>query len=203
MLQNKQFRTIVKQCYSHRLTLVFINFYGNLLYMNPQENVINQPRSEKAQLEAQLVRVRADYNALNMIQTSVNNSLLDSNEEIRELKTELVLKNNEITALSNSVSDNVLFFQMLWTNYRFIQCQPLPMKLAIGGMVTYKICNKIMSSDENKKNLKEDTAIFSLIENPKVESLLPEPISKTQAVVEVSVVPIQQIKLLHSMWFPF
>tara|TARA_B100000768_G_scaffold169628_1_gene175374 strand:+ start:488 stop:670 length:183 start_codon:yes stop_codon:yes gene_type:complete len=60
-----------------------------------------------------------------------------------------------------------------------------------------------MSSDENKKNLKEDTAMFSLIENPKVESLLPEPISKTQAVVEVSVVPIQQIKLLHSMWFPF
>tara|TARA_B100000768_G_scaffold169628_1_gene175373 strand:+ start:154 stop:480 length:327 start_codon:yes stop_codon:yes gene_type:complete len=87
--------------------------------MNPQENVINQPRSEKAQLEAQLVRVRADYNALNMIQTSVNNSLLDSNEEIRELKTELVLKNNEITALSNSVSDNVSFFSNVMDELSF------------------------------------------------------------------------------------
>ena len=43
---------------------------------------------DKAALEAQLVRVRADYNALNMIQTSVNNSILDSNEKIRQLKKE-------------------------------------------------------------------------------------------------------------------
>ena len=37
---------------------------------------------DKAALEAQLVRVRADYNALNMIQTSFNNLLLNSNEQI-------------------------------------------------------------------------------------------------------------------------
>ena len=62
-----------------------------------------------------------------------------------------------------------------------------------------------MSSDENKKNLKENSEIFSLIEDSKVKALLPEPISKTQAVVEVSAVavPIQQIKFLHNIWFPF
>ena len=43
--------------------------------MNSEENVINQLKADKAVLEAQLVRVRADYNALNMIQTNVNNSL--------------------------------------------------------------------------------------------------------------------------------
>ena len=64
-----------------------------------------------------------------------------------------------------------------------------------------------MSSDENKKNLKEDTEMFSLIENSKVESLTPKPISKTnyQNVVEVSVAPmIQEIKLVNqSIWFSF
>ena len=58
---------------------------------------------------------------------------------------------------------------------------------------------------KTKKNLNENSEIFSLIENSKVEALLPEPISKTQAVVEVSTVavPIQQIKFLHNIWFPF
>ena len=162
---------------------------------------------DKAALEARLVRVRADYNALNMIQTSFNNLLLNSNEQIRQLKTELALRNNKITVLSNLISNNVSFFQMLWTNYRYVKSCPLPMKLAVRGTVTYKICNKIMSSDENKKNLKEDTAMFSLIKNSKVESLAPKPISKTnyQNVVEVSVAPtIQEIKLFNqSMWFPF
>ena len=162
--------------------------------MNSEENVINQLKADKA---VQLVRVRADYNALNMIQTNVNNSLLDANKEIRQLKTELALKNNEITVLSNPI----------WTNYRYVQFYPLPMKLAVGGTVTYKICDTIMSSDENKKNLKEDTEMFSLIENSKVESLAPKPISKTnyQNVVEVSVAPmIQEIKLVNqSMWFSF
>ena len=162
---------------------------------------------DKAALEAQLVRVRADYNALNMIQTSFNNLLLNSNEQIRQLKTELALKNNKITVLSNPIPNNIPFFQMLWTNYRYVKSCPLPMKLAVRGTVTYKICNKIMSSDEKKKNLKEDTAMFSLIENSKVESLAPKPISKTnyQNVVEVSVAPtIQEIKLFNqSMWFPF
>ena len=64
-----------------------------------------------------------------------------------------------------------------------------------------------MSSDEKKKNLKEDTAMFSLIENSKVESVAPKPISKInyQNIVEVSVAPtIQEIKLFNqSMWFPF
>ena len=68
--------------------------------MNSEKNVINQLKADKAVLEAQLVRVRADYNALNMIQTNVNNSLLNANKEIRQLKTELALKNNEITVLS-------------------------------------------------------------------------------------------------------
>ena len=36
--------------------------------MNSEENVINQLKADKAVLEAQLVRVRADYNVLNMIQ---------------------------------------------------------------------------------------------------------------------------------------
>ena len=36
--------------------------------MNSEEDVINQLKADKAVLEAQLVRVRADYNALNMIQ---------------------------------------------------------------------------------------------------------------------------------------
>ena len=81
--------------------------------MNSEENVINQLKADKAVLEAQLVRVRADYNALNMIQTNINNSLLDANKEIRQLKTELALKNNEITVLSNPISNNVSFFQML------------------------------------------------------------------------------------------
>ena len=175
--------------------------------MNSEENVINQLKADKAVLEAQLVQVRADYNALNMIQTNVNNSLLDANKEIRQLKTELALKNNEITVLSNPISNNVSFFQMLWTNYRYVQSCPLPMKLAVGGTVTYKICDTIMSLDENKKNLKEDTEMFSLIENSKVESLAPKLISKTnyQNVVEVSVAPmIQEIKLVNqSMWFPF
>ena len=165
--------------------------------MNSEENVINQLKADKAVLEAQLVRVRADYNALNMIQTNVNNSLLDANKEIRQLKTELALKNNEITVLSNPI----------WTNYRYVQFYPLPMKLAVGGTVTYKICDTIMSSDENKENLKEDTEMFSLIENSKVESLAPKPISKTnyQNVVEVSVAPmIHEIKLVNqSMWFSF
>jgi hypothetical protein len=165
--------------------------------MNSEENVINQLKADKAVLEAQLVQVRADYNALNMIQTNVNNSLLDANKEIRQLKTELALKNNEITVLSNPI----------WTNYRYVQFYPLPMKLAVGGTVTYKICDTIMSSDENKENLKEDTEMFSLIENSKVESLAPKPISKTnyQNVVEVSVAPmIHEIKLVNqSMWFSF
>ena len=78
--------------------------------MNSEENVINQLKADKAVLEAQLVQVRADYNALNMIQTNVNNSLLDANKEIRQLKTELALKNNEITVLSNPISNNVSFF---------------------------------------------------------------------------------------------
>ena len=78
--------------------------------MNSEENVINQLKADKAVLEAQLVRVRADYNALNMIQTNVNNSLLDANKEIRQLKTELALKNNEITVLSNPISNNISFF---------------------------------------------------------------------------------------------
>ena len=121
--------------------------------MNSEKNVINQLKADKAVLEAQLVQVRADYNALNMIQTNVNNSLLDANKEIRQLKTELALKNNEITVLSNPISNNVSFFQMLWTNYRYVQSCPLPMKLAVGGTVTYKICDKIMSSDENKKKI--------------------------------------------------
>ena len=108
---------------------------------------------DKAALEALLVRVRADYNALNMIQTSFNNLLLNSNEQIRQLKTELALKNNKITVLSNPISNNVSFFQMLWTNYRYVKSCPLPMKLAVRGTVTYKICNKIMSSDENKKKI--------------------------------------------------
>ena len=81
------------------------------------------------------------------------------------------------------------------------------MKLAVGGTVTYKICDTIMSSDENKENLKEDTEMFSLIENSKVESLAPKPISKTnyQNVIEVSVAPmIHEIKLVNqSMWFSF
>ena len=81
--------------------------------MNSEENVINQLKADKAVLEAQLVRVRADYNALNMIQTNVNNSLLDANKEIRQLKTELALKNNEITVLSNPISNNVSFFSIL------------------------------------------------------------------------------------------
>ena len=165
--------------------------------MNSEENVINQLKADKVVLEAQLVRVRADYNALNMIQTNANNSLLDANKEIRQLKTELALKNNEITVLSNPI----------WTNYRYVQFYPLPMKLAVGGTVTYKICDTIMSSDENKENLKEDTEMFSLIENSKVESLAPKPISKTnyQNVVEVSVAPmIHEIKLVNqSMWFSF
>ena len=165
--------------------------------MNSEENVINQLKADKAVLEAQLVRVRADYNALNMIQTNANNSLLDANKEILQLKTELALKNNEITVLSNPI----------WTNYRYVQFYPLPMKLALGGTVTYKICDTIMSSDENKENLKEDTEMFSLIENSKVESLAPKPISKTnyQNVVEVSVAQmIQEIKLVNqSMWFSF
>ena len=100
--------------------------------------------------------MRAAYNALNAIQTSVNNSLRESNAEVLELQAELILKNHEIAALS-SISDNISFFQLLWTNYNFIQCKPLPLKLAIGGTVTYKIFNKIMSSDENKKNLKENS----------------------------------------------
>ena len=132
--------------------------------MNSEENVINQLKADKAVLEAQLVRVHADYNALNMIQTNVNNSLLDANKEIRQLKTELKLKNNEITGLSTPISNNVLFFQMLWTNYRYVQSCPLPVKFTVGGTVTYKICDKIMSSDENTKNLKEDTEMFSLIQ---------------------------------------
>ena len=58
---------------------------------------------------------------------------------------------------------------------------------------------------KTKKNLKENSEIFSLIEDSKVKALLPEPISKTQAVVEVSAVavPIQQIQFLHNIWFPF
>ena len=165
--------------------------------MNSEENVINQLKADKAVLEAQLVQVRADYNALNMIQTNVNNSLLDANKENPQLKTELALKNNEITVLSNPI----------WTNYCYVQFYPLPMKLAVGGTVTYKICDTIMSSDENKENLKEDTEMFSLIENSKVESLAPKPISKTnyQNVIEVSVAPmIHEIKLVNqSMWFSF
>ena len=68
---------------------------------------------DKVALEAQLVRVRADYNALNMIQTSFNNLLLNSNEQIRQLKTELALKNNKITVLSNPISNNVSLCQIL------------------------------------------------------------------------------------------
>ena len=49
--------------------------------------------------------------------------------------------------------------------------------------------------------------MFSLIENSKVESVAPKPISKInyQNIVEVSVAPtIQEIKLFNqSMWFPF
>ena len=60
---------------------------------------------------------------------------------------------------------------------------------------------------KTKKNLKEDTAMFSLIENSKVESLASKTISKTnyQNVVKVSVTPTtQEIKLFNqSMWFPF
>ena len=174
--------------------------------MNTEEDIdiIKRLQAEKSSLEVQIKRVRANYNALNSIQTSVNNSLRESNAEVLELQAELILKNHEIAALS-SISDNISFFQLLWTNYNFIQCKPLPLKLAIGGTVTYKIFNKIMSSDENKKNLKENSEIFSLIEDSKVKALLPEPISKTQAVVEVSAVavPIQQIKILHNIGFPF
>jgi len=79
---------------------------------------------DKAALEAQLVRVRADYNALNMIQTSFNNLLLNSNEQIRQLKTELALKNNKITVLSNPISNNVLFFSNVMDELSL--CQILP-----------------------------------------------------------------------------
>ena len=175
--------------------------------MNSEENVINQLKADKAVLEAQLVRVRADYNALNMIQTNINNSLLDANKEIQQLNTVISLFFNANSVLSNRISNNISFFQMLWTNYRYVQFCPLPMKLAVGRTVTYKICDTIMSLDENKKNLKEDTEMFSLIENSKVESLAPKLISKTnyQNVVEVSVAPmIKEIKLVNqSMWFSF
>ena len=79
---------------------------------------------DKAALEALLVRVRADYNALNMIQTSFNNLLLNSNEQIRQLKTELALKNNKITVLSNPISNNVLFFSNVMDELSL--CQILP-----------------------------------------------------------------------------
>jgi hypothetical protein len=172
--------------------------------MNNEEDIIKQLEAERASLQVQIKQMRADYNTLNSIQTNVNNSLRESNAEVIELQTQLTLKNHEIAALS-SISDTVSFYQMISTNLRFIQGQSLPVKLTIGGTITYKIFKKIMSSDENKKNLNENSEIFSLIENSKVEALLPEPISKTQAVVEVSTVavPIQQIKFLHNIWFPF
>tara|TARA_B110000046_G_C12844930_1_gene335260 strand:+ start:143 stop:652 length:510 start_codon:yes stop_codon:yes gene_type:complete len=169
--------------------------------MNNEEDIIKQLQAERASLQVQIKRMRADYNTLNSIQTNVNNSLRESNAEVLELQTQLTLKNHEIAALS-SMSDTVSFFQMLSTNLRFIQCQSLPIKLGIGGTITYKICNKIMSSDENKKNLKEDTPTFSL---EKVDLPVPEKASH-QAVVEISVAPpppIQQIKFSHTIWFPF
>ena len=104
--------------------------------MNTEEDIdiIKRLQAEKSSLEVQIKRVRADYNALNSIQTSVNNSLRESNAEILELQAELILKNHEIAALS-SIPDNISFFQLLWTNYNFIQCKPLPLKLAIGVII--------------------------------------------------------------------
>ena len=72
--------------------------------MNSEENVINQLKADKAVLEAQLVRVRADYNALNMIQTNINNSLLDANKEIQQLNTVISLFFNANSVLSCRIS---------------------------------------------------------------------------------------------------
>ena len=121
--------------------------------MNNEEDIIKQLEAERASLQVQIKQMRADYNTLNSIQTNVNNSLRESNAEVIELQTQLTLKNHEIAALS-SISDTVSFYQMISTNLRFIQGQSLPVKLTIGGTITYKIFKKIMSSDENKKKFK-------------------------------------------------
>jgi hypothetical protein len=60
--------------------------------MNTEEDIdiIKRLQAEKSSLEVQIKRVRADYNALNSIQTSVNNSLRESNAEVLELQAELI-----------------------------------------------------------------------------------------------------------------
>ena len=206
---------------------VLTSLYGDLLYMNPQEEN-NQLRSENAELMSTLAKVQADHAAIKDILKNVDNehesTMTEAQNEVQkatltihnlrnfmnrasakieQLQSEVAAKDDQL--LNNAISNNISFIQLIMANINYVRYSPWEIKLILTAGLGHKISKKLTNSNKNKHSneKKENSAIFSL--EDKTNLPVPEK-TNHQAVVEISATPpppIQRIKFFHTMWFPF
>lgn len=178
-----------------------------------QENKIQVLKEENSELQNKVSRIKANFAALQSINSTMNAEIADQNVEISELNKQITGNEQQITELLIDIanlmnlSEKISFYHMLHVNLRYVQGLPLPVKgLIIGGTV-YKIFgNKNVKEDEQESVSPAKTFVLTQNANPEIEKLAPEVNTKSyQKVVEVSAAPqIQEIKIPNSgIWLPF
>ena len=155
-----------------------------------QENQLQILTRENSELQNKILKLKADFAALQSINNTMNAEIIDLNNELIANEQHIVKLLNEIANLTN-LSEKISFYQMLKTNIRYVQQLPFPMKGLIVGGTIYKIYGN-KNVKENEQDL-VPTEKFVLMPNanPDIEALTPKADTTSyQKVVEVSSTPL-------------
>lgn len=172
--------------------------------MNPETGMPSELRIQ--QLESQIIRMRADYSALQSIHNTTNAEMIDLQNEIVANESHIAQLLNRLNSMANT-TEQVSFTKMVTTNYTFLKQLPLPTKIVLGSTIAYRIYKNVKGDENDKQTNSTPTMV---IIKPDIEILAPPPVDIThyQKVVEVSTTTLphifKEIKFVNqSNWLPF